>query len=161
MAFYPGEDISWHHTTDLYVPDGWKDWSGGTTCLNNSLCWFKVKVATAARNQQFPKHPWFTSNLVAPSTMNWGSDTNSEARFHVTHGILQFKDVELSGNSGSSNNSPGCWHLLENIKQHVNFCKLCFLWFSCKKWCLDLIDLKIIQIESSYQGAIWLVESKL
>ena len=106
---------------NLSIPDGLKDWSEGTTFSNNSLCWFKVKVATAARNQQFPKHPWFTSNLVAPSTMNWGSDTNSEARFHVTHGILPFKDVEFGRNSGSSNNSPDCWHLLKNIKEHVNF----------------------------------------
>ena len=104
-----------------FIPDGLKDWSEGTTFSNKSLCWFKVKVATAARNQQFPKHPWFTSNLVAPSTMNWGSDTNSEARFHVTHGILPFKDVEFGRNSGSSNNSPDCWHLLKNIKEMV-FC---------------------------------------
>ena len=104
-----------------FIPDGLKDWSEGTTFSNNSLCWFKVKVATAARNQQFPKHPWFTSNLVAPSTMNWGSDTNSEARFHVTHGILPFKDVEFGRNSGSSNNSPDCWHLLKKYKRKCKF----------------------------------------
>ena len=130
-----------------FIPDGLKDWSEGTTFSNNSLCWFKVKVATAARNQQFPKHPWFTSNLVAPSTMNWGSDTNSEARFHVTHGILPFKDVEFGRNSGSSNNSPDCWHLLENIKEHVNFCILCFCDFHAKNDVL--IYLKIIQIKSN------------